>query len=135
MTPAGKRETILVIDDDDVFGQVLEDVLDSLGYQVKRVGSLARAPEALESVTYDLVLTDLCVSGDGYGLLITNIVSSLRAEIPLLFITRIDGQDRWLVTAAEDHPAYASAWLVSMTDDLPKLIEVVLSKEGRQLEG
>ena len=78
---------ILFIDDDDAFRQVTSDVLDHLGYEVIAVSNLAGATIALRNAQFDLILSDLCISGDRDGLLILDFLDSMDIEVPVIFIT------------------------------------------------
>ncbi len=90
---------ILFIDDDDAFRQVTTDVLDHLGYRVQAVNSMSDAMRALRTTGFDLVLSDLCISGDKDGLLILDFLNSMGIEVPVIFITG-SGYGEWLVAEA-----------------------------------
>ena len=92
------RINILFIDDDDAFRQVTTEVLDCLGYKVRAVGSLASATIALQNAEaeYDLVLSDLCISGDRDGLLVLDLLDSLGVEVPVIFISG-SGYGEWMI--------------------------------------
>ena len=89
---------ILFIDDDDAFRQVTSEVLDHLGYEVIAVNSLASATAALHNAQFDLVLSDLCISGDRDGLLILDLLDAMDIEVPVIFITG-SGYGEWLIPA------------------------------------
>ena len=78
---------ILLIDDDDAFRQVTTDVLDHLGYRVRAVSSMSGALRVLRTTGFDLVLSDLCISGDRDGLLILDFLDSANIDVPVIFIT------------------------------------------------
>ncbi len=77
MSSAGRRTTVLVVDDDQVLLQVLNRVLKRAGYDVLPVAS---ATEAREKVTQrpDLGLIDLALP-DGNGV---ELAQGLHAEFP-----------------------------------------------------
>jgi len=90
------RRNILFIDDDDAFRQVTTEVLDCLGHGVEAVNSLSSAILALRNTEFDLVLSDLCISGDRDGLLILDLLDSAGIEAPVIFITGSSGGE-WFV--------------------------------------
>lgn len=85
------RRNILFIDDDDAFRQVTTEVLDCLGHGVRAVNSLSSAIIALRHTEFDLILSDLCISGDRDGLLILDFLDSAGIEVPVIFITGSSG--------------------------------------------
>lgn len=92
---------ILFIDDDDAFRLVISEVLDHLGYRVQSVSSLSEALTALKQTAFDLVLSDLCISGDKDGLLVLDFLDSLELRVPVIFITG-SGYGEWLVAEAKE---------------------------------
>lgn len=98
MSRESDRTNILFIDDDDAFRQVTTEVLDCLGHEVRAVGSLASATIALQNAeaAYDLVLSDLCISGDRDGLLVLDLLDSLGVEVPVIFISG-SGYGEWSI--------------------------------------
>jgi CheY-like chemotaxis protein len=67
---------VLVSDDDDLISEMLTIALVSAGHEVKAVSSGRRALDALETGTFDLVITDLFMA-DGDG---TELIMSMRAR-------------------------------------------------------
>jgi len=64
------KETILVVEDEDIARKNLEYILKKEGYEVISVESGVKALELLESRTFDLVITDLKMEKvDGMGVL------------------------------------------------------------------
>jgi len=78
---------ILFIDDHDAFRQVTSEVLEHLGYEVVAVNSLVSALKALRNAQFDLILSDLCISGDKDGFLILDFLDSMDIDLPVIFIT------------------------------------------------
>ena len=62
--PSGRKERVLIIEDEGAVGMLLEDMLADLGYEV--VGVAARLAEGLrkaESETFDCALLDVNLDG------------------------------------------------------------------------
>ena len=91
---------ILFVDDDDAFREVTTEVLAHLGYGVQAMNSMSGAMRALRTTEFDLVLSDLCISGDKDGLLILDFLDSTGIEVPVIFITG-SGYGEWLVAEAK----------------------------------
>jgi two-component system response regulator PilR (NtrC family) len=62
------KEYILVVDDEQSLRQFLEIFLEKEGYEVDTAASLEEAEQAIARNVYDLVLTDLRMSGEDDGL-------------------------------------------------------------------
>jgi two-component system response regulator PilR (NtrC family) len=62
------KEYILVVDDEQSLRQFLEIFLEKEGYEVDTAASLEEAEQAIGRHVYDLVLTDLRMSGEDDGL-------------------------------------------------------------------
>jgi CheY-like chemotaxis protein len=63
------RKLILLVEDDQDVGPLLEHVLLSAGYSVHLVASLGEGLSQLQSRAYDLVLTDVMLpDGNGIGI-------------------------------------------------------------------
>ncbi len=62
------KEYILVVDDEQSLRQFLEIFLEKEGYEVDTAASLEEAEQAIGRNVYDLVLTDLRMSGEDDGL-------------------------------------------------------------------
>jgi len=84
--PALQGARILVVDDDLGIRQTLAELLESEGCVVTVVGDGAEAIEALESGTFDLVLSDVVMPRmDGYELFTT--VRQRYPGLPILMMT------------------------------------------------
>ncbi|MDE3009619.1 MAG: response regulator [Pseudomonadota bacterium] len=79
--------TLLLVDDDDTLGRVLERALTRLGFQVGRASSVAQGLAMAASTPLDCAVLDLKL-GDGSGLLL---VSALRARHPAARILMLTG--------------------------------------------
>jgi len=85
--PAGRGETILLVEDAARLRQAVQAGLESLGY---RVLAAANAPEAVElqrEQSVDLVITDIVMPG-GSGI---DLLKHLRAEAPELRVVAMTG--------------------------------------------
>jgi DNA-binding NtrC family response regulator len=54
-----EKETILIVEDEDIARKNLEHILEKMDYKVMSVSEGIRAVELLESINFDLVITDL----------------------------------------------------------------------------
>jgi len=79
----GGTETILLVEDERVLGEVVHSILESYGYRVLRANSAATALEEWEKHQgeIDLLLTDLVLSGGMDG---RELAEALRAKNPNL---------------------------------------------------
>jgi CheY-like chemotaxis protein len=63
------RPALLVVEDDRVFGELLEELLSAEGWQVRGAPECASALEALAEETFQVVLIDLVLpGGDGWDI-------------------------------------------------------------------
>lgn len=63
------RTAVLVVEDDRVFGELLEELLSAEGWQVRVARECASALEALAEETFQVVLIDLVLpGGDGWDI-------------------------------------------------------------------
>ncbi|MBI3181152.1 MAG: response regulator [Myxococcales bacterium] len=103
--------SILVVDDDLLFRQVVSDVLTQKGYRVAAVENATLALEESAKAPFDVILTDLVMPGvDGLQL-----ISRLRERDP--------DQEVILVSARQDAKAAATAMHAGAADTLLKPIE------------
>jgi DNA-binding NarL/FixJ family response regulator len=85
--PGGSRGSILVVDDDEDFGSLIEAVLDHLGYAVILASSGEEALEAAKTTPPQLVILDVRLPGiSGY-----EVCRALREEfgggLPIIFVS------------------------------------------------
>lgn len=81
-----KRARILVVDDEAFVRDVLQDILDSEGYEVVAVGSSTEALKQGGQKTFDLLLTDIKMPGID-GLELANRFRELDPQIMAILIT------------------------------------------------
>jgi DNA-binding NtrC family response regulator len=77
---------VLVVDDDAVVGQSINRVLTAEGYQVREALSGAEALEELGHHPYDMIFTDIRMSGMD-GLEMASRVKKIHPEVPVVVIT------------------------------------------------
>jgi CheY-like chemotaxis protein len=84
----GTAHSVLIIDDELTFVAVMGEVLESFGFQVHQAYSVGQALTVLESVTPDLILTDLRMpDSDGIKLLERLRTDPAWGRIPKIVIT------------------------------------------------
>ena len=96
---------LLLVEDDEMFGESLQGGIKSEGYIVDWVKSADEAFFALTTYTYDLILLDLCLP-DYSGLELIKKVRDLSNKVPIIITTAKDTiQDRiiGLDTGADDY--------------------------------
>jgi YesN/AraC family two-component response regulator len=71
--------TVLLVDDDEIIRTVLSDLLIHKGFLVTSAASVVEALKLINSVHYDVLLTDLHMPGAGDGL---TLVSAMRHVSP-----------------------------------------------------
>lgn len=79
------KGTVLTIDDDDGLLLVIEQYLDSEGYQVVKAGSVKSAQEQMNAHNCDIILLDLGLpDGEGLGL-----ITQFRAQsqVPIIVVS------------------------------------------------
>ena len=93
---------ILFVEDDELFGETIEEFLSEEGFVVDLVGGVERAREYLYHSTYDLLLLDVKLpDGDGFALL-----EEVRKEhdTPAIFLTsKKEGLKEGFYKGADDY--------------------------------
>lgn len=97
----GGRETILVVEDEEAVGELVEEMLSAVGYQVLCVGHPALALEVCHSFegTIDLLLTDV-VMPEMSGVELAERIQSIRPDIRVVYMS-----------GYSDHSATPGGWL------------------------
>lgn len=83
-------KTILLVDDDELFGDMVKKTLVRLGYAVLRARNGNEALPLYDPVTVELVLTDL-IMPDKEGM---ELISELRRAYPAVRIIAMSGGGR-----------------------------------------
>jgi len=103
----GRRETILVVDDDEANRDVLGRRLQRLGYGVVEARDGVEALELMAKDGIDLVLLDVMMPRlDGYGVLERRQADEALREIPVIMISALDQMDaivRGIELGADDY--------------------------------
>jgi|GEM_PF-2542043 len=86
--PAGRKERVLVVDDEPFFLDVVGESLDHLGYRVRACGSSSRALEVFKAHPegFDLLVTDQSMPGMTGVQLIAEI-RKLNGRLPVILCT------------------------------------------------
>jgi len=79
-------ETILIVDDDDVLGQILSRVLAQQGFTVRRAITAAQALQVGTQWPPRLALLDLCLP-DGDGVELARQLQAVNGDLVLLLMT------------------------------------------------
>ena len=79
-------ETILIVDDDDVLGQILSRVLAQQGFTVRRAITAAQALQVGTQWPPRLALLDLCLP-DGDGVELARQLQAANGDLVLLLMT------------------------------------------------
>ena len=80
---------LLLVEDDEMFGESLQRGIKSEGYIVDWVKNADEAYFAIDTYTYDLMLLDLCLP-DYSGLELIKIIRDQNNKIPVIIITAKD---------------------------------------------
>jgi len=81
-----EKRRILVVDDQESMRSLLKDMLDVIGYEVTLAEGGEEALRLLNTLDFDLVLTDLNMPGmDGTALL--RAIKAGKADLPVVIIT------------------------------------------------
>jgi cobalt-zinc-cadmium efflux system membrane fusion protein len=86
MRSAPNSRSVLVVDDDEVIGNVLSRVLERDGYTVNRATSPDSALDVTKDASPDVALVDLCFP-NGDGLELADHLRSRYANLPLILMT------------------------------------------------
>ena len=84
--PSPERVTILLVEDDASFGDVLSEELRARGHEVERAGTIADARERLREARFDVALLDLQLP-DGSGLDILREIAAEALPVEALVLT------------------------------------------------
>ena len=81
-----KKERILIVDDEEPIRVLLQECLDSQGYQTKKAANADEALSALGADRFDLVLSDVRMPGMN-GLELLETISRKHGEVGVLMLT------------------------------------------------
>ncbi len=77
---------LLVVDDDEAFGQVLGGALEARGFQVKVAQDIETAIEHVSAERPDYAVIDLCI-GEESGLLLSERLLAIHQDLRILILT------------------------------------------------
>jgi len=116
---------VLVVDDDPAVREVLTRVLQRAGHEVTRVASAEEALEQFAPLQYDLIFTDLSLSGmDGATLL-----RHVRARDPQIVAVIVTG---WGKLEAGQHQALGAAAVLTKPFNVSEVLQIVDEISHRQ---
>ena len=126
--PVGAPPAMLVVEDDRVFGALLEELLAGEGWQVRLAVDAPSALEALAEQTFQVVLTDLVLPGaDGW-----EIVRAARRRDPRCRIVVFSGAMGPEDVSADAPPVDA---FLAKPIDLDHLLAVLATLTPRPARG
>ena len=101
--PQGNGETILVVEDEAMLLALLQQGLQSLGYDVIAANNGQDAYALIQSgAKFDLLLTDIMMPGDIDGFRLATLVRDIDAAKPIVYISGYTGltfDERYVVKA------------------------------------
>jgi CheY-like chemotaxis protein len=81
-------ETILVVDDDEIYAYTISRFLQSRGYATTIADGSMAAFRALETQNFDLVITDLNLhAGEPHGASLGRMIRNKDREMPVIVVT------------------------------------------------
>ncbi|MBA5776041.1 PAS-domain containing protein [Stappia sp. F7233] len=83
--PASRGERILVVEDDDLVRATALDMLAELGYSAKAVATAEAAEQAVLEQNFDLVFSDVVLTGGKNGPDLAESLALSRPDLPVLF--------------------------------------------------
>ena len=98
---AGGSGTVLVVDDNPEVAAVSANLLEQLGYTVRRVDSAEAALREIERDGIDLVFSDIVMPGKMDGLSLARHLKTMRPQLPILLAT---GYSDAAVNVRDDFP-------------------------------
>ena len=107
-SPAGVRERLLVIDDDDRVRGIYQSHFGAAGFEVLGAATLQEAAERLAGNTFDAVIADVNLTPDvgSEGLAIAAYLRHQRREPPVVVLTAYGEPDRAEAAARLDVDAF-----------------------------
>jgi len=127
----GDQETVLVVEDEDIARKNLEHILKKMGYQVKAVNNGTKALGLLESMHFDLVITDLKMKNVD-GMQVLQKTRELQPYTEVIMITGYATVDSSVQAMREG--AYYYIAKPYKIDEVRKIVQEALLKRRLQLE-
>ena len=88
MTSSRWTRRILVVEDDALFGSLLQATLDAAGYATQWVGNAAAAMAAVSTFTPDAILLDLDLGMGPTGVDVAQAVAAQEPNVAIVMLTR-----------------------------------------------
>ncbi len=127
----GDQETVLIVEDEDIARKNLEHILKKMGLQVQAVNNGAKALDLLESIHFDLVITDLKMKDvDGMEVLLKT--RELQPYTEVIMITGYATVDSSVQAMREG--AYYYIAKPYKIDEVRKIVQEALLKRRLRLE-
>jgi glutamate dehydrogenase (NAD(P)+) len=117
---------VLIVEDDTLFANLVKSILEEVGFDVEHVTRLSSALARLARDAFDLVITDLNLSGSRG----TDTVRSLRRAapgVPVIVLSGIDDVDVAIGAIREGAEEYAVKSRFSV-ESLEWLVRLVLER-------
>jgi CheY-like chemotaxis protein len=129
-TSAGSK-TILVVDDNVDFLEVMRVQLEAVGYSVLTADDEAQAEATIAQQDFDLAIVDLMLKNMDGGLVVAHAIKSKDASIPVILVT---GVMRETGTGLDAETEQERAWLkADVVLDKPILFDQVQREMDRLL--
>jgi len=115
-----KSISVLIVEDEEIWVQNLQSILEDLGYTVAGTAStLEAALKAIDTVSFDIALLDIHLNGQDTGIALGSILRRLHAR-PFIFITAAS-KDHSMQDAVEAGP---SAYLIKPVNESSLFIAI-----------
>jgi len=77
----------LLVEDNPEVAKVTEQMVEQLGYRVRRAGSAKEALELAEATPFDLVISDIVMAGPMDGVALARTLRQRQPELPVVLVT------------------------------------------------
>jgi signal transduction histidine kinase/CheY-like chemotaxis protein len=79
--------TALLVEDNPEVAKVTEQMIEQLGYRVRRAGGAKEALELAEGTTFDLVISDIVMAGPMDGVGLAHTLRRRQPDLPVVLVT------------------------------------------------
>jgi len=104
-----KNKTILVVDDEKDFLELMKSRLEASGYDVATASNSKEAIDLAEEREFDLILMDLVLEGNKNGVEIFKEIRKIRPDAKAILITAYGPE--------EESRLLPEAWMAGIADD------------------
>jgi CheY-like chemotaxis protein len=77
----------LLVEDNPEVANVTEQMIEQLGYRVRRAGGAKEALELAEGTTFDLVISDIVMAGPMDGVGLAHTLRQRQPDLPVVLVT------------------------------------------------